>query len=385
MSCSSSSNIRSQLFSQTVYVQSSGTRIAFSIDTSNTGYTIGSGITGGSVVRFDPVNQSYQLSNAKQADAAEVIGVVESFSSSSGITAYTIVANGLINYPTLSSIPDYYTYGGACSPQTSLSGGDGGKDIMFLSDGCSGAVQYLEPTTPGSIVKPIMQRLNLTGYNAIVLNYIGYEVGNQAQAEFPISGLVGSITYVIQGSPVPFGYFDITNEVQGVSTTEYPELYAIFGVEYGKYVEKVTITTTPGNWTNYVAQQTGINTGTIESVDIPNKILYIKRNAGQLQTDTGVPILLGTNSNQLTISVTPVASTNDVVKFTIPASPARTTTFTSSTTQAVNVSMTPLMKGKNDLTFVSVTDNLKLQGLSLGSYNNVETTLQALCTDTGVC
>jgi hypothetical protein len=331
------------------------------------------------------VNQSYQLSNAKQADAAEVIGVVESFSSSSGITAYTIVANGLINYPTLSSIPDYYTYGGACSPQTSLSGGDGGKDIMFLSDGCSGAVQYLEPTTPGSIVKPIMQRLNLTGYNAIVLNYIGYEVGNQAQAEFPISGLVGSITYVIQGSPVPFGYFDITNEVQGVSTTEYPELYAIFGVEYGKYVEKVTITTTPGNWTNYVAQQTGINTGTIESVDIPNKILYIKRNAGQLQTDTGVPILLGTNSNQLTISVTPVASTNDVVKFTIPASPARTTTFTSSTTQAVNVSMTPLMKGKNDLTFVSVTDNLKLQGLSLGSYNNVETTLQALCTDTGVC
>lgn len=384
MSCSASSNIRSQLFSQTVYVQSSGTRIAFTIDTSNAGYTIGSGITGGSVVRYNPTNYSYVLSNANQADSAEVIGVVESFSNASGITAYTVVANGLINYPTLSSVPDYYTYGGACSPQTSLSGGNGGKDIMFLSDGCSGAVQYLEPTTPGSIVKPIMQRMNITGYNGIVLNYIGYEVGDQAQAEFPISGLVGSVTYVVEGSPVPFGYFNITDEIQNISVSEYPELYEIFGIEYGAYVEKVVITTTPGNWTNYTAVQNNINTGTIQSVNVSNKELYIKRNAGQPRTEAGVPILIGINANSLTISVIPTG-TPEVNKFTIPSTSKKITTFTSSTTTPVNINMIPLLKAKNDLSFISIVDSLKLQGLSLGTYNNVETTLDLLCTDTGVC
>jgi hypothetical protein len=384
MSCSASSNIKSQLFSQTVYVQSSGTRIAFSIDTSNTGYTIGSGITGGSVVRYDPSNYSYVLSNANSASSAEVIGVIESFSNASGITAYTVVANGLINYPSISSVPDYYTYGGACSPQTSLSGGNGGKDILFLSDGCSGAVQYLEPSTAGSIVKPIMQRMNITGYNAIVLNYIGYEVGDQAQAEYPISGLVGSVTYVVEGSPVPFGYFNITNEVQNVLVSEYPELYNIFGIEYGTYVEKVVITTTPGNWTNYVATQGAINTGTIQSVDIANKILYIKRNAGEQVTSVGIPILIGVNANSLTISVTPTG-TPEINKFTIPASSKKITTFTSSTTSPVNIDMIPLLKAKNDLSFVSIVNSLKLQGLSLGTYNNVETTLDLLCSDTGVC
>jgi hypothetical protein len=386
-SCSSSSNLRSQIFAPIVYVEASGSRISFNIDTNNTGYTIGNGITGGSVIRFDPNTHTYVSSDAKQSDTAEVVGVVESRTNIAGATVFTVVANGLMNYPNIDAIPDLYDPEGSCVAQTSLGGGAGGKDIFFLSDGCPGSLQTQEPSTPGAIVKPIIQRVKTSNSNAIVLNYIGYEVGEEAQAVFPISGLVGSVTYVIPGSPVPYGYLDVTNPVL-VSVEEYPELYNVFGIEHQEYEEKVKITANPNpSWINATAIQynncsfsSGIyNEGTITEIDILNKTLTIKRSSTYLTTQITCPIVISNASLDIDSTFTPT-----IVKFSVPRPAPYTQEFTSNTS-SVLVEMTPLIKAKNDLSYVSVTDNLILSRLSVGTINNVEATITAICADCDCC
>lgn len=392
--CSASSNIRSQLFAPIVYQQASGNRIAFLIDTGGQGYTIGSGITGGVVVRYDPNTLSYVPSNAKTPDTAEVVGVVESLSFTAGVTVFTVVANGLMNYPNLDSVPDFYTPGQGCDAQSSLAGGEGGKDVLFLSDGCTGSVQYLEPSTAGAIVKPILQVVKTENYNTIVLNYIGYEVGEAAQAEFPITGLVGSLTYVLPGTTVPFGYIDISSE-KLISKTDYTELYSVFGLNYGVYEEEVSIYgSAPGNVGGIsigstVTQIDGSfsNTGTVVSINQALGRITIRRDAGQPETRLTSEITPPSPVNLVfngTMSKTPTLPIS-VTKFTVPSVAPTFVTVDSSTTAPTQIQMVPLIKAKNDLSFVSIVDNLKLQGLSLGTILDVEATLNHLCTQIGGC
>lgn len=386
-SCSSSSNIKATIISPTITVNASGNRILFVLKSSDAGYTIGSGITGGHVIRYDPQTYSYEKSSAKAADTAEVIGVVENISVSSGITSYNVIASGLMTYPDINLIPDLFSPTGDCESITSLGGGAGGKDIFFLSDGCTGNLQCLEPNTPGSIVKPIIQRINLPGSNAIVLNYIGYEVGQEAEAQFPIDGLVGSVIDVPTQTIVPNGYLDISTQ-QLVNVADYPELYEIFEYRFGVYVERVFITTTPNTaWVPLLANaiQAGINTGKIVGVNISQKYIDIERSNTENLTDNGVPIQI-TASGLATTSVLPLSAA--LIKFTIPSTTPIERFFNSTPAASGVITLKPLMKVKNNLSFVSIPDGLKLAGLSLGTLNNVEQTLINLCDDSsnpGLC
>lgn len=379
MSCSSSSNIRSQLIAQTINVTASGSRIAFNIDTSGNGYTIGSGITAGSVIRYDPATLSYVRSNASEADTAEVIGVVEKYFSSNGATVFTVVANGLMNYPSLSSVPDLYTPGSACVPSVSGAENLGGKDIFFLSDGCSGSLQLIEPNTPGSIVKPVIQAINVPDYNAIVLNYIGYEVGEQAQAEYPVDGLLGSVTYVYSGSSVPYGYLNVTNQVE-VSVDEYPDLYSLIQTNYGHYQETLTMVNVSGinPCTQCAVQNSGgvqYNIGDVVNVDSVNNKITVKRSYDQPKTNTALKITVNGFDKDIINTTT--------VKFTVPRLDSQTITFKSDQVNRT-VELIPLMKVKNDLSFVSVVQKLSLTGLTMDG-RDVVATLDHLCAANGSC
>lgn len=379
MSCSSSSNIRSQLIAQTINVTASGSRIAFNIDTSGNGYTIGSGITAGSVIRYDPATLSYVRSNASEADTAEVIGVVEKYFSSNGATVFTVVANGLMNYPSLSSVPDLYTPGSDCVPSVSGAENLGGKDIFFLSDGCSGSLQLIEPNTPGSIVKPVIQAINVPDYNAIVLNYIGYEVGEQAQAEYPVDGLLGSVTYVYSGSSVPYGYLNVTNQVE-VSVDEYPDLYSLLQTNYGHYQETLTMVNVSGinPCTQCAVQNSGgsrYNIGDIVNVDSVNNKITVKKSYDQPKTNTALKITVNGFDKDITNATT--------VKFTVPRLDSQTITFKSDQVNRT-VELIPLMKVKNDLSFVSVVQKLSLTGLTMDG-RDVVATLDHLCAANGSC
>lgn len=383
-SCSVSSNIRSQLFAPIVYLESSGTRIAFTIDTANTGYTIGSGITGGTIIRYDPSTLSYLPSNAKQASTAEVLGVVESLKFSSGATVFTIISSGLINYPNLNSVPDLYTTDGSCTPETTLSGGEGGKDILFLSDGCSGSVQFIEPSTPGAIVKPVMQVLKTESYNAMVLNYIGYEVGESAQVEYPIDGFVGQIIYIPNSttpSTIPFGYLRVDTE-QLVDYATYSDLFNLFGTDYGTYWEELTIGGQVNlNYNNAFVSQSGVGwAGTVVEITVGNPGKIVVQKLG-FRTDLSQDVELTVAGTNLRLT----ATNSTIKKFTVPFVATQTQTYTASTTGARIVDMIPYMKAKNNLSYVSFVDTLKLQGLCLGSILDVEATLDLLCADTGVC
>jgi hypothetical protein len=385
--CSASSNIRSQLFAPIVYLEASGTRIAFTIDTANTGYTIGSGITGGSVIRYNPDTLSYVTSNAKEASTAEVIGVVESMNYSSGATVFTVVSNGLINYPGLASVPDLYTPGSGCSPETTLSGGEGGKDVLFLSDGCSGSVQFIEPVTPGAIVKPVMQVLKTSSYNAIVLNYIGYEIGESAQAEFPIDGFVGQIVYIPEPNAVaPYGYLRIDTE-KLVNFSEYLDLHNLFGTNYGYYTEEIQISqpVTSDFLGLLFNQPESSSSGLIESIIVgPPGVgkIVIKKTFSSPYTLIASNVNLTSFTSSLSYNITPTSVTTK--QFTVPSVPTTTQTFISSTTPPRTVNLIPFIKAKNNLSYVSLVDNLKLQGLCLGSINSVEATIDYLCSQPGI-
>ena len=79
-----------------------------------------------------------------------------------------------------------------------ITGGKGGEDVYFLSGNTSGVLQALAPNTPGNIVKPVIQKIKTPGYNAQVLNYVGYIIGGeQISSEVgtePPGALIYSIT-----------------------------------------------------------------------------------------------------------------------------------------------------------------------------------------------
>ena len=169
----SSSNLNTRVFSPYVVLKQDSSRLAFTIKAGE-GYTLNSGITTGSVIRFDPsitatgITGGYTLSRANTDVNSEVVGVVESISGG----AYTVVASGSINYP-------------ADKLNQITSGGNGGIDVLFLSDTVDGGLTGTIDVSSGQekIVKPVIQVAKHGNYNGIVTNYIGYKTGTEITAQ----------------------------------------------------------------------------------------------------------------------------------------------------------------------------------------------------------
>lgn len=357
-SCTNSSNIKSTILTQIIRQESDGKRVSFKISPSEV--TIAAGVTVGSVVRYDALTDRYDLSKADSPTTAEVVGIVER--EDNGV--FTVVASGLIIYPNLSSVINSYT--GGCSPlDSSTVGGSGGNDIFFLSDGCAGALQLIEPTVTGRIVKPVMQRVKVgpsgpNQYNGIVLNYIGYEVSEIATSSSDNLQNPGDINFLREFTSPIEGYIRV-DEQQLLDTTSNSELYNVFKTDYGVYEETVTISNPPGNMaalTGTVTQRAGsvpLSTGTIVNTNQNNKTITIRKSNSQIKTDISKLIYID--------NVPYNASSSSVSAFTVPSVPTQTIKYTASgvTTEETLI---PYMRSKTSITSVSIPKKLNIDEIS---------------------
>lgn len=368
-SCTNSSNIRSTLLTQIIREEGDGKRVAFKISTSDAG--ISAGITLGSVIRYDVGSERYDLSKADDPATAEVIGVVESIND--GI--YTVVASGLMVYPNITSVINGYTGNcGVGDPGTG--GGLGGADILFLSDACAGKVQLLEPTTPGHIVKPIMQRVKVGSagpnqYNTIVLNYIGYEVSPLAQSVDNLTFPTGSLHYVPETTGIE-GFLDARTE-QILPVSDYSELYSVFQTSYGSYEETVAISNPTANLsflegreaTQEAQNGSRYNIGKITATNQSNSTITIRRISTEQKTDNSKFIFVGSST------FTPISSS--VTAFTVPSAPTQTIRYTASS-GTKDVTLVPYMRTTKNTSSVSipskvVVDRLESDTLITGVVN----------------
>lgn len=160
-SCSNSSNIFSNLTSINVAQGSAGSRFLIEID-----YV--TGLTVGQVIRYDVPTSGYTASKADLPQNAEVIGIIESYNSSTN--KFNVVLGGSIN---LDASKFIYIDG---------SGGAGGNDIYFLSGSTAGKLQNLAPSDVSHITKPIYQIAPHGNFTGTVINYSGYRLGGDVQA-----------------------------------------------------------------------------------------------------------------------------------------------------------------------------------------------------------
>jgi hypothetical protein len=172
--CSTSSNISSAINSLNITQGSGGSRLIVSIPAV-------SGMTYGSVVRYDIATSGFTLSKADLPQNAEVFGVVESYTSSTN--KLNIVMNGSI------TIPDAYL----TNLPLDISGAAGGNDIYFLSGITAGLLQNLAPTNLDHIVKPIYQKAPHGSYSGSVVNYSGYKMGGDVQASLDSASMTGRV------------------------------------------------------------------------------------------------------------------------------------------------------------------------------------------------
>lgn len=356
-SCTNSSNIQSTLLTQVIREETDIKRVAFKITSADAG--ISAGVTVGSVIRYDVATDSYLPSKADNPATAEVIGIVEKIENG----VYTIVANGLISYPNISSVINGYT-GNCAVLDSGTGGGQGGSDVYFLSDACAGKLQLLEPTIPGRIVKPVMQRVKVGAsgsiqYNGIVLNYIGYEVSQLASSSYQIIGIPGDVTYAKE-TDAPDGFIDGRTE-KILPVDEYPELYDRFKTDYGVYQEKITLDTGDNidSLTNaQINQKSGsvtISTGIVVATDPVNKTITVQKDKTQPKTDTTKGIYVGV------IKYDPTKS--EVSSFTLPGVEEETIIYKTGN-ETTEETLIPYIRTKPNLTTVSIPNNIIVNELS---------------------
>jgi len=378
-SCTNSSNIQSNLITQVIREEGDGKRVAFKITTTDAG--ISAGVTVGSVVRYDVPTNMYMPSIADKPDTAEVIGIVETIQNGT----YTIVASGLIKYPGITGIINRYSAGCVVQDGTTA-GGSGGADIFFLSNGCAGKLQALEPITTGHIVKPVLQRVAVGEYNGIVLNYIGYEVANAGTSDQTTVVPAGAVYYAPRTNNYE-GFIDATTPQQ-YPVSQYPELYDIFKTDYGTYEETVKLNSPGINLSTVinstVTQKNSLNvvisTGTVVETNQTNSTITIRKDSTQPKTDTNSRIIIG--------SLRFNAQSSDVTAFTVPSVPEQTIDYTASSGSKVET-LVPYMRVQKDITSVFVPENVQLdsitcdqiktQGITVGDkLQNLELRIQQL-------
>lgn len=142
------------------------------------------GVTAGDVLRYnaleydasdEPTGGMYVKANANSAGTSEVVGVVEDINVVDEVA--NVVIYGQVKYPShrLFNAEHIDTAAGA-------TGSAGGNDIYFLSGSTAGYLQNLAPSTPTYVAKPVLQMAadpNAPDFNAIVANYIGYQIGGE--------------------------------------------------------------------------------------------------------------------------------------------------------------------------------------------------------------
>jgi hypothetical protein len=272
----SSSSLNTRIFSPTVVLQQDTKRFEIKIRT-NSGYIIDAGITAGDCIYYDPgipgVSGGYYQSQAVDG-SAEVVGVVESIAAGE----YTVVTSGSIKYPSerLNLITD--------SDDTKI-------DILFLDNapatnpgGLTGQVKI--PTgTDSAIVKPVIQIApHEGGYNGIVLNYLGYKIGNSASAQAAPES-AGIIIDVPQDGDPGSSYRNLSED-NLLSVDEYPNAYEIVGLTNGPYIVKITMSSSAG----------------ISSTLVGKTAIQYNKTIGTVVEATGNTISISTTNNLPTIS-----------------------------------------------------------------------------------
>ena len=303
-SCSNSSNIQTNV--NVLNVASAGARLITTIDKtpSSGAYTVETGITAGDVIRYDVTSTTpvYRPARANNIENAEVVGVVESSTEDSMV----VVIFGQIDFPN-------ERFNNAGSP----AGASGGNDVYFLSSGTSGDVSSLAPDQVTQVVKPVLQRMDVGDFNAVVLNYIGYVVGGEVAAEDFNSLTVGSVyEYVDVGQGLPSSHIKVSDSSKSLPVSDYRPLYTKFGKTFG-YTEKVTFSSSNRPLSSMVGskvtQKDGIRTtytGRITSVDTVSNTVSIERSAGVGQADISRNFII--NNVQYDITAT------TVTHFTVP-------------------------------------------------------------------
>ena len=244
-SCNNTSNIAGNLTINSL--QAVGSRLITVLPNSN-GVKGGvqPGVTAGDVLRYDVVNTPNLYVKAKADDPAtsEVVGVVESVNDND----VYLVLSGQMKFPT-GAFAQIDPDGDGPAGST---GGAGGNDIYFLSAATGGLLQNIAPNEPTQIIKPVLQMADNGDYNAVVQNYIGYQVGgNVIATEDDGSGedLIGSVIQVIDSGKdnLGGGYFR-ADKSHVLDPTAFASFYRNFGVQFGHVVRLKIDTNTNDNF-----------------------------------------------------------------------------------------------------------------------------------------
>lgn len=294
--CRSSTNQNTRLFAPHVILKQDTNRLVLELKTGE-GYSLPT-FTAGDVIRYNPLTNSYLLSQADTESNAEVVGVVETASA----TSATVVVSGSINYPSsrLSAI---------------LDGGAGGKDVLFLDNtvagGLTGTINLDDGTV--KIVKPVLQLAPHSGYNSIVVNYIGYKTGSAASSDG--DSFTSGVIFGPRGLDTDT-WLNLENDVL-LDVGDYSEIYTTYGTSGGPWRETVTVSSGTVN-SSFVGQPiyqltsggSKQNTGNVVSVNTLNKTITVEKSANSDVMDTTLPVYVG--------GVPLVISTTEISQFTVP-------------------------------------------------------------------
>lgn len=286
-SCNNSSNIAGNMTINSL--QAVGSRLITVVpNTPTVQGGIVDGITAGDVVRYDVLSNPKLYTKAQANDPAtsEVIGVVESVTDAN----VTLILSGQMKYPEGA----FAIFDPDGDGPLGSTGGAGGNDIYFLSAVTGGLLQSYAPSEPTNIVKPVLQMADNGDFNAIVQNYIGYQVGGNvvaSEGEDKIA-MLGQVVDVVAGNKAYLGNgWYRADEPLKLSIHEFADFYQLIGTHYGYTVDieidiaknnsfSTSILNTPNAY--HQSRGTQTITGRISSVLSTSKIqLEVSSNSGQ--------------------------------------------------------------------------------------------------------
>jgi microcystin-dependent protein len=247
------------------------------------------GLTGdvlsvGDVVRWDPATDLYMLAKANSQNNANFLGVIESINA----TDFSIVYSGEI------SLPD--------SLMTTISGSTSSY-ILYLSDTNAGKLTTTAPTSPGSVIKPviIISGTTIDGtdeVDGVVVNTAGDVIVGDSAVDISDIQPVGSIlAFAGTTHDIPDGWSICDGGFLNVTT--YSDLYTALndGQLYG-FIQGMTLD----------IQTTG--TQVLNATNVVGKKFFVSKAGidGQIECTilTGTPNASGTQVTGVSAFVNPL-------------------------------------------------------------------------------
>jgi hypothetical protein len=152
----------------------------------------GAALAVGDVVRYDPSNDYYIPAKANNTVNANFVGIVESITG----TEIVLVYSGEIN------LPD--------AVFTAMGAGATAAQVFYLSDTNAGKMTFTAPSTPGSVIKPVMlvnSNLSGTDFDGVVINTAGDVIQGDSSVDLSDIQPVGSVlAFAGQTSHKPTGW-----------------------------------------------------------------------------------------------------------------------------------------------------------------------------------